>query len=176
MIFSASTLEGAFVIALDRKEDARGYFARTFCVEEFEAHGLNPRVVQCNMSFNRRKGTLRGMHWQVQPRAEAKLVRVTRGAIHDVIVDLRPESPTRLQHFAVDLTAENGRMLYIPEGFAHGFQTLAENTEVFYQMSEFYAPEHARGARWNDEAFGIEWPLPDPIMSERDQAWPDFAQ
>jgi dTDP-4-dehydrorhamnose 3,5-epimerase len=127
------------------------------------------------VSFNRRKGTLRGMHWQVHPRAEAKLVRVVRGAVRDVIVDLRHESPTRLQYFAVDLTDENGRMLYIPEGFAHGFQTLAENTEVFYQMSELYAPEHARGARWNDEAFGIPWPLPDPIMSDRDRGWPDFG-
>jgi dTDP-4-dehydrorhamnose 3,5-epimerase len=176
MIFNASTLEGAYVIALEPMEDSRGFFARSFCVEEFEAHGLNPRVAQCNVSFNRRKGTLRGMHWQVHPRAEAKLVRVTRGAIHDVIVDLRHGSPTHLKPFGVDLTAENGWMLYIPEGFAHGFQTLAENTEVFYQMSELYAPEHARGARWNDEAFGIQWPLPDRIMSDRDQAWPDFAQ
>ncbi len=175
MIFTETSLKGAFVIGLDRKEDIRGYFARTFCVEEFQAHGLNPSVAQCNVSFNKRKGTLRGMHWQAPPSAEAKLVRVVRGAICDVIVDLRQESATYLQHIAVDLTAENGLALFIPEGFAHGFQTLADDTEVFYQMSEFFAPEHARGARWDDPAFGLRWPLPISIMNERDQSWPVFA-
>lgn len=175
MFFTEAKLKGAFVIGLDRKADLRGFFARTFCVQEFEAHGLSPRVVQCNMSYNRHRGTLRGMHWQAPPSAEAKLVRAVRGSVLDVIVDLRPGSPTYLQHVAVELTASNGQMLYIPEGFAHGFQTLEDETEVFYQMSEFHAPEQARGARWNDPAFGIAWPLPDPIMSDRDRTWPDYS-
>lgn len=175
MFFTEAKLKGAFVIGLDRKADLRGFFARTFCVQEFEAHGLSPRVVQCNMSYNRHRGTLRGMHWQAPPSAEAKLIRAVRGSVLDVIVDLRPGSPTYLQHVAVELTASNGQMLYIPEGFAHGFQTLEDETEVFYQMSEFHAPEQARGARWNDPAFGIAWPLPDPIMSDRDRTWPDYS-
>ena len=175
MIFTETKLSGAFLIDLDRREDVRGYFARVFCVEEFRAKGLSPQVAQCSISFNRHKGTLRGMHWQAAPKAEAKLIRVTRGAIHDVIVDLRPDSPTRLQHITAKLSANNGRMLYIPEGFAHGFQTLAEDTEVFYQMTEFFAPECARGARWNDPAFGITWPLPKPVMNGRDSTWPDFV-
>lgn len=175
MIFAETRLTGAFVIDMDPKTDLRGYVARTFCVHEFQSHGLNPRIVQCNVSFNKRKGTLRGMHWQIPPYAEAKLVRVIRGGVHDVIVDLRPGSPTYLQHIAVELTSVNGRMLYIPEGFAHGFQTLEDNTEVFYQMSEFYTPEYGRGARWNDPAFAILWPLPNPIMSDRDKAWSDFS-
>jgi dTDP-4-dehydrorhamnose 3,5-epimerase len=175
MTFTETKLSGAFLIDLDRKEDVRGYFARVFCAEEFRAKGLNPQVAQCSISFNRRKGTLRGMHWQVPPKSETKLVRVTRGAIHDVIVDLRPDSPTRLKHVAIELTADNGLMLYIPEGFAHGFQTLADNTEVSYQMSEFFAPEYGRGARWNDRAFGIEWPIPAPILNRRDRNYPDFV-
>ncbi len=175
MFFTEAKLKGAFVIGLDRKADLRGFFARTFCVQEFEAHGLSPRVVQCNMSYNRHRGTLRGMHWQAPPSAEAKLIRAVRGSVLDVIVDLRPGSPTYLQHVAVELTASNGQMLYIPEGFAHGFQTLEDETEVFYQMSEFHAPEQARGARWNDPAFGIAWPLPDPTMSDRDRTWPDYS-
>jgi dTDP-4-dehydrorhamnose 3,5-epimerase len=175
MIFAETKLNGAFLIGLDRKEDVRGFFARSFCVQEFQAHGLNSRVVQCNVSFNRRKGTLRGMHWQSAPSQESKLVRVTRGAILDVIVDMRPGSMTRLSHVAVELTADNAAMLYIPEGFAHGFQTLEDHTEVFYQMSEFYAPERACGARWNEPAFGIAWPLPDPVLSDRDRTWPDFT-
>jgi dTDP-4-dehydrorhamnose 3,5-epimerase len=175
MIFTEIGLKGAFLVGLDRREDSRGYFARSFCVHEFKEHGLNPRVVQCNVSFNRLRGTLRGMHWQEPPKAEVKLVRVTRGAVYDVIVDLRPDSPTRLQHVAVELTAGNARALYIPEGFAHGFQTLEDNTEVFYQMSEFFASEAARGARWNDPAFGISWPLPDPFMNDRDRTWPNLV-
>lgn len=174
MIFTETKLAGAFLIDLDRKEDVRGYFARVFCAEEFRANGLNPQVAQCSTSFNRCKGILRGMHWQVAPKAEVKLIRCTRGVIFDVIVDLRPDSQTRLQHIAAELSEDNGRMLYIPEGFAHGFQTLADDTEVFYQMSEFFAPECGRGARWNDPAFKIAWPLPNPIMNDRDRAWPDF--
>jgi dTDP-4-dehydrorhamnose 3,5-epimerase len=162
------------VLELEKHKDDRGFFARTFCVREFDAHGLKPHLVQCSTAFNLRRGTLRGFHWQASPNAEAKLVRVTRGAIHDVIVDLRSESATHLQYFTIELTADNGRMLYIPEGLAHGFQTLADDTEVSYQMSEFFAPESGRGARWNDPAFGVAWPLPNPIMNQRDQNWPDF--
>jgi len=174
MIFTETKLGGAFLIDVDRKEDIRGYFARVFCVEEFRAKGLNAQVAQCSVSFNCRQGTLRGMHWQIAPRAEAKLVRCTRGAIFDVIVDLRPNSPTRLQHISVELSEGTGRMLYIPQGFAHGFQTLTDDTEVFYQMTEFFAPDCGRGARWNDPAFEIAWPLPDPVMNDRDRSWPDF--
>lgn len=155
--------------------DERGFFARTFCRQEFEAHGLNPEVVQCNVSFNERKGTLRGMHYQAAPFAEAKLVRCTSGSIYDVIIDLRPTSATFKKHFAVELSAENGRVLYIPEDFAHGFQTLQNDTEVFYQMAQRYSAEHARGVRWNDPAFGIEWPEGERIIIERDQNYPDFA-
>lgn len=174
MVFTETKLSGAFLIDIDRKEDVRGFFARVFCIDEFRAHGLNPTVAQCSISFNPRKATLRGMHWQVEPKAEAKLIRCTRGAIFDVIVDLRFNSPTRLQHVALELTQENRRMLYIPGEFAHGFQTLADDAEVFYQMTESFTPEYARGARWNDPAFRVAWPLPDPIISERDRSWPDF--
>jgi len=160
---------------MERRTDERGFFARTFCRQEFEAHGLNPEVVQCNVSFNERKGTLRGMHYQAAPFAEAKLVRCTSGSIYDVIIDLRPTSATFKKHFAVELSAENGRMLYIPEDFAHGFQTLQNDTEVFYQMAQRYSAEHARGVRWNDPAFGIEWPEGERIIIERDQNYPDFA-
>ena len=153
----------------------RGFFARTYCEREFDSHKLNSRVVQCNTSFNRTKGTLRGMHFQAPPHEEAKLIRCTRGAIYDAIVDLRRESPTFKQYFSAVLSAENGKMLYIPERFAHGFQTLEDNTEVFYQMSQFYAPEHARGVRWNDPAFEIEWPADERIIIDRDQSYPDFV-
>lgn len=173
MRFIETEIKGAFIIEPELIEDERGFFARTFCQEEFKAHGLNFRVVQCNISFNKKRGTLRGMHYQIAPYQEAKLVRCTRGAIYDVIIDLRPESPTFKQWIAVELTAENRRMLYVPEGFAHGFQTLEDNTEVFYQMSEFYHPECARGVRWDDPAFGIEWPIITPILSERDRSYPD---
>lgn len=174
MRFTETRLHGAFIVELEKHEDERGYFARTFCVREFEERGLSSHLVQCSTAFNVRRGTLRGFHWQALPKPEVKLVRVTRGAIHDVIIDLRPESSTRLAHVAVELTADNGLMLYIPEGFAHGFQTLADSTEVSYKMSEFYAPECARGARWNDPAFGIEWPLPNPVLNDRDRTWRDF--
>ena len=175
MIFVPTALPGAFVVEPERREDPRGFFARTWCAREFEAHGLNPRLCQCSVSFNKRKGTLRGMHYQAAPHQEAKLVRCTMGAIHDVIIDLRPASPAFKQHVAVVLTAENRRMLYVPEGFAHGFQTLADDTEVFYQMSEFHSPGHARGVRWDDPAFGLVWPPDDRIIIDRDRSYPDFA-
>jgi dTDP-4-dehydrorhamnose 3,5-epimerase len=173
MIFRETRLKGAFTIEPERLEDERGFFARTFCREEFRAHGLNPTVVQCNISVNKKKGTLRGMHYQTPPYPEAKLVLCTRGAVYDVIIDLRPESPTFKQWIAVELTAENHRMLYVPESFAHGFQTLEDNTEVRYQMSEFYHPECARGVRWDDPSFGIEWPqVKKRTMSEKDLNYP----
>jgi dTDP-4-dehydrorhamnose 3,5-epimerase len=168
-------LAGAFVIELERRMDQRGFFARTFCQQEFEAHGLKTQVAQCNVSFNKRKGTLRGMHYQAAPFAEAKLVRCTSGSIYDVIIDLRRASATFKQYFAVELSVENGRMLYIPEDFAHGFQTLQDDTEVFYQMAQRYSAEHARGVRWNDPAFGIEWPEDERIIIERDQNYPNFV-
>jgi dTDP-4-dehydrorhamnose 3,5-epimerase len=167
-------LPGVWIVDLEKHEDERGYFARSWCRREFEEHGLNPNLVQCSLSFNHKKGTLRGMHCQIAPHGETKLVRCTRGAIFDVVVDLRPASPTYKQWAAAELTSENGRALYIPEGFAHGFQTLADDAEVFYQMSEFYHPESARGIRWNDPALKIEWPFPDPILSARDKNYNDF--
>ena len=174
MIFEETRLAGAFIIHAELHEDARGFFARTWCRQEFEEHGLNPRLVQCNISFNLKKGTLRGMHYQEAPREEAKLVRCTMGSICDVIVDLRADSPTFSEHVAVTLSAENRKMLYVPEKFAHGFITLVDNTEVFYQMSEFHSQENARGFRWNDPFFGIRLPLEVGVISERDGAYPDF--
>ena len=171
MIFIETKLKGAYIIEPERLEDERGFFARTWCEDEFAAHGLNPRLVQCNISFNKKKGALRGMHYQVAPYEEAKLVRCTKGAIYDVIIDLRFNSPTHKQWFAVELTAENRKMLYVPEGFAHGFQTLEDDSEVFYQMSEFYHPECARGVRWNDPAFRIEWPIKIAVISLKDQSF-----
>lgn len=175
MIFSETRLKGAFIIEMERREDERGFFARSWCQKEFLAHNLNPVVVQCNVSFNRTKGTLRGMHYQAAPFAEAKLVRCTAGAVYDVIIDLRRDSGTYKQHVGEVLSAGNERMMYVPEGFAHGFQTLEDNTEVAYQMSQFYSPEHARGVRYNDPAFGIHWMIGDPVMAERDRTYPDFA-
>lgn len=175
MIFRETELKGAYIIEPERIEDERGFFARTWCRREFEAHGLNPRLVQASLSFNRRKGTLRGMHYQASPHEEVKLVRCTQGEIFDVIIDLRPASPTYCRHVAVRLSAENRLMLYIPEGLAHGFQVLADATEVHYQMSEFYHPESARGVRWDDPAFAIAWPQTDVrLISDRDRGWPDF--
>jgi dTDP-4-dehydrorhamnose 3,5-epimerase len=159
---------------VEKHVDTRGFFARTYCEREFEAHNLISRFVQCNTSFNKSKGTLRGMHFQLPPCEEAKLVRCTRGAIYDVIVDLRPTSPTFKRHVSAVLSAENGRMLYAPQGFAHGFQTLQDDTEVFYQMSGFYSPEHARGVRWNDPAFGINWPPDERSILDRDRSYADF--
>jgi dTDP-4-dehydrorhamnose 3,5-epimerase len=165
-------LEGAFTVEIEPIEDERGFFARSFCKEEFRAHGLDPVVAQCNVSLNRLRGTLRGLHYQDKPYEEAKLVRCTLGAVWDVIVDIRENSATSHRWYAVELTAENHRALYVPRGFAHGFQTLVDESEVLYQMSEFYHPESSRGLRWDDPAFGISWPLPDPILSPRDRAYP----
>jgi dTDP-4-dehydrorhamnose 3,5-epimerase len=174
MIFTETTLKGAFLIEPERRPDERGFFARAWCQQEFAAIGLEPRWVQCNISFNRQRGTLRGMHYQAAPYAEAKLVRCTMGAIHDVIIDLRADSSTFRQWLAVELTADNRLILFIPKGFAHGFQTLTDDTEVFYQMSQFYAPDYARGVRWGDPAFNIPWPADKRIISARDLGFPDF--
>lgn len=174
MIFKETQLKGAYIIEPERLEDERGFFARTWCQREFQEHGLNPRLMQCNISFNRKKGTFRGMHYQLAPNEEAKLVRCTKGLIYDVIVDLRPNSPTFKEDLAVVLSAENRMMLYIPEKFAHGFLTLEDDTEIFYQMSEFYVAESARGFRWDDPAFGIQLPFEVTVISDRDQHYPDF--
>lgn len=176
MIFEETRLGGAYIVDAEPRRDQRGFFARTWCEQEFKEHGLNPRLVQCNISFNLKKGTLRGMHFQAAPHEEAKLVRCTMGAICDVIIDLRPDSPTFKEYLTVMLSAENRKMLYIPEKFAHGFITLEDDTEVFYQMSEFYSPENARGFRWNDPFFGIRLPLEVAVISERDRNYPDFCQ
>jgi len=175
VIFTETKLPGALLIEPEKLEDDRGFFARSWCCREFEANGLNPRLVQCDISFSHNKGTLRGMHYQVAPFSEVKLVRCTRGSIYDAIIDLRPDSPTFKDHMGVILSAENHKMLYVPEGFAHGFVTLEDSTEVVYQMSEFYAPEHGRGVRWNDRTFEICWPIVPTIMSERDRTCPDFC-
>ena len=176
MKFSETPLPGAFVIDIEPMQDERGFFARSWCKNEFQDHGLNPNLVQCNISFNQKKGTLRGMHYQAAPHEEAKLVRCTRGAIYDVIVDLRVDSPAYRKCYACELTAENRRSLYIPEGFAHGFQTLQDNTEVFYQMSEFYYPESARGFRWDDPSFGLEWPEAERIISPKDLQYQGYCE
>jgi dTDP-4-dehydrorhamnose 3,5-epimerase len=175
MIFTQTDLAGAFVIEPETHEDARGFFARTWCQREFASHGLNAHLAQCSVSFSHSRGTLRGIHYQTAPREEAKLVRCTKGSIYDVIIDLRADSATFTRSFTVELTANNRRMLYVPEGIAHGFQTLEDNTEVFYQISEFYTPEYARGIRWNDPLFGIRWPLDLRMISDKDQSYPDFA-
>jgi dTDP-4-dehydrorhamnose 3,5-epimerase len=175
MIFREMEIKGAYIIEPERIEDERGFFARTWCQREFEKHGLNSRLVQTNISFSKNKGTLRGMHYQIKPNEEAKLIRCTRGEIFDVIIDLRPESITYKRYINIRLSESNLGMLYVPEGFAHGFQTLENDTEVFYQMSEFYDQGSACGVRWNDPAFAIEWPQSDiRIMSERDRNWPDY--
>jgi dTDP-4-dehydrorhamnose 3,5-epimerase len=175
MVFTPTSLPGAFVVEPELRRDVRGLFARTWCREEFAAQGLNVQLVQCNASFTERRGTVRGMHYQEAPHQEAKLVRCVRGAIHDVIVDLRPHSPAFRQHFAVDLREGSYRMLYVPEGVAHGFQTLADETEVAYQMSAAYHPEAQRGIRWDDPAFAIPWPEPVCLVSDRDRSFPDFT-
>lgn len=171
MIFTETKLAGAFVIDIERKEDSRGFFARVFCQREFEAHGLKPVIAQANVAFNRVKGTLRGMHFQFPPVAETKLVRCTRGAILDVIVDLRPESPTFLDHIAVELSEENSRALYVPERFAHGYQVLRDSTETSYQVGEFYAPGCEGGLLYDDPRLGLNWPLPVSEISEKDRLW-----
>jgi dTDP-4-dehydrorhamnose 3,5-epimerase len=176
VIFSETELRGAFVVDLEPRGDERGFFARAWCAREFRDHGLSPALVQCNISFNPHRGTVRGMHFQRVPHAEAKLVRCTRGALFDVIIDLRPESPTFKRWTGVELTADNRRALFVPEGFAHGYQTLVADTEAFYQVSEFYAPEAEGGVRWDDPAFGIEWPLAtEPVLSDKDRNWPRFT-
>jgi dTDP-4-dehydrorhamnose 3,5-epimerase len=173
--FTPLDLEGVYVVDVDRIEDERGFFARSWCRREFEQAGLDPNLVQCNLSFNPRKGTLRGMHFQAPPHEESKLVRCTMGAVHDVIVDVRANSGTRGKWVAVELTGQNRRMLYIPKGFAHGFQTLCDDTEVFYQMSEFFFPEAARGLRWDDPVLGISWPDAGRIVSTKDRSYDDFV-
>jgi dTDP-4-dehydrorhamnose 3,5-epimerase len=175
MIFTETELPGAFVIDIERRDDERGFFARAWCEREFEEHGLSTRVVQCNLAYNHVKATLRGLHYQAAPHAEVKLVRCMRGAIYDVIVDLRDDSPTFTQWIGLELTADNRRMLYVPEGFAHGYQTLADDSETYYQVSVFYEPGAERGVRWDDPAFGIDWPPAERrIVSAKDRGWPDF--
>jgi dTDP-4-dehydrorhamnose 3,5-epimerase len=175
MRFVPTELDGAWIIQQERHRDARGSFARTFCAREFAEHGLNPAIVQTNISSAPLRGTVRGMHWQADPAAETKLVRATQGALWDVIVDLREGSPTFRRWFGIELSAALGTALYVPAGFAHGFQTLAADTETSYAMSEFYSPEHSLGARYDDPAFGIHWPLPVCSIADRDLAWPAFA-
>jgi dTDP-4-dehydrorhamnose 3,5-epimerase len=176
VVFVETKLPGVYIIDVEKREDGRGLFARTFCQHEFEAHGLNPRVAQCSTSYNKKKGTLRGLHYQIAPYEEAKLVRCTMGAIYDVAVDLRPDSPTYKQWVAVELNEDNRRALYIPAGCAHGFQTLVDGAEVYYQISEFYHAEAAKGFRWDDPAFGVQWPLREgPILSERDRSYADYS-
>lgn len=176
MTFTETPLKGAFLIDLEPHLDSRGFFAHSFCRREFEAHGLCPDVAQRNISFNQKAGTLRGMHFQRTPASEAKLVRCLRGRIHDVIVDLRPESPTFREHLAVELSDETYRALFVPESFAHGFQSLVDETLVEYQMSEYYAPEHGSGFRYDDPALALVWPFPVTSISAQDLAWPAFAQ
>ena len=175
MRFVETPLKGAYVIELEPVQDARGFFARAWCENELESRGLVGRVAQTNLSFNVTKGTLRGLHYQVTPHEEVKFIRCIAGSIFDVMVDLRPDSPTLRAWFGVELSAENRKMLYVPKGFAHGYQTMVDRAEVFYLTSEFYAPTYERGVRWNDPAFGISWPLAPVAMSARDQAFPDFA-
>ena len=172
MIFTETKLKGAFLIDLERREDSRGFFARSFCQNEFEAHHLKPVIAQANLAYNHVKGTVRGMHFQIPPKAETKLVRCTRGAILDIIVDLRPESPTYLQHVSAELTEDNHRALYVPERFAHGYQVLVDKTETSYQVGEFYSPPHERALRYDDPNLGLSWPLPVTVVSDKDKVAP----
>lgn len=174
MIITPTTVDGVHEIALEPHEDERGSFARIFCRREFDASGLDSTVAQCNLSANRKRGTLRGLHYRAAPSEEAKVVRCVQGAIYDVAVDLRPGSPTRLRHHAAELSADNGLALYVPPGCAHGFQTLEDDSVVLYLMTDFYQPELGRGVRWNDPAFAIPWPIEDPVMLDRDREYPDF--
>lgn len=174
MIFTETKLKGAYLVDLEKISDNRGFFSRRWCAREFTSHGLNPAVVQVNMGHNIKKGTVRGMHFQVAPNAEVKLVYCSKGALYDVIIDLREGSATKGQWFGVELTADNGRMLYVPEGFAHGYQSLEDETDLVYQASQFYVKESATGVRFNDPAFGIVWPLPVNIVSSGDQCWLDY--
>ena len=174
MLFSETPLKGAHVIELEKRGDERGFFARMFCEKEFSTHGLATRLVQVNNSAAARRGTLRGCHYQLPPKAETKLVRCIRGALYDVIIDVRRDSPTFGNHFGVELTAENRKMLYVPKGFAHAFLTLEDETEAIYLVDEFYAPDHERGIRWNDPKFGIDWPIDPVVISDKDRNFPDF--
>jgi len=175
MIFKKTKLKDAYVIDIEKLEDTRGFFGRAYCRKEFETQQLIPDLVQCNISFNKFKNTIRGMHYQIAPHQEVKLVRCTRGAIYDVIIDLRSVSSSYKQWIGIELTADNYRMLYVPEGFAHGYQTLYDDTEVFYQVSQYYNPEFERGVRWNDPAFGIQWPVTQAaVISDKDENWSDF--
>ena len=176
MIFVETELKGAFIIELERREDNRGFFARAFCQKEFDAHGLKPMIAQANVASNHLKGTLRGMHFQFPPAAETKLVRCTRGAILDIIVDLRPESPTFMRHIAVELNADNQRALYVPERFAHGYQTLCDTTDTSYQVGEFYTPGCEGGLRYDDPRLGLTWPLPVAVISDKDRVWPMLSE
>jgi len=175
MIFTETNLKDAFIIELEQKEDERGFFARSWDSKIFKDRGLNPNIVQCNVSYSSKKGTLRGMHYQIAPYAEVKLVRCTRGKIFDVIVDLRPNSKTHKQWYGIELTASNHKLLYVPEGFAHGHQSLEDNSELFYQVSQFYMPEYEHGLRWNDPMFEISWPIKSPIISVKDATWKNYA-
>jgi dTDP-4-dehydrorhamnose 3,5-epimerase len=176
MMFSETILAGAYTVDIDRHHDNRGYFARVFCADEFSAHGLKPTVAQGSVSFNAKRGTLRGMHFQYPPATETKFVRCTRGAVVDVIVDLRPESPTYLQHVAVNLSAANGRGLYVPERFAHGFVTLADDTELVYLISNYYTPGAEGGLRHDDPVLGLTWPVPIQVIAERDTRWKAYSE
>ena len=177
MIFEKTKLKGAYVITLEKRKDERGFFARSFCRREFEQHGLNAKIAQCNLSFSKKAGTLRGMHYQIKPYQETKLLSCIRGAIYDVIIDIRPDSPAYKKWFGLELRADDYKMIYVPEGFAHGFQTLRDDTTVYYMVSEFYAPEYERGVRWDDPTFGIVWPYAVPtIISERDKSYEDFGK
>ena len=173
MKFTETALKGAYIVEIERFSDERGFFGRTFCSKEFAEHGLNPNLVQCSTSYNCKKGTLRGMHFQAAPFEEAKFVRCTMGAVYDVIIDLRPASPTYRKWVGTELTAENRTALYIPVGFAHGFLTLEDRSELFYQMSEYWSPPHGRGVRWDDPAFAIKWPMQPLVLSPKDAAYPN---
>jgi len=172
--FTETKLKGAFIIEIEKLEDDRGFFARSWCRKEFESHGLTAGVVQANVSYNHQKGTLRGMHYQIEPYQECKLIRCTRGAVYDVIIDLRPDSPTYKQWTGVELTADNYTMFFVPQDFAHGFQTLMDETEITYQVSQFYTPGSEKGIRFDDRSFNIQWPLDVTIISDKDRTWPDF--
>ena len=175
MKFTETKLKGAFIVEIEKLTDDRGFFARAWCRKEFEAHGLTSAVVQANVSFNRKRGTLRGMHYQIAPFQESKLIRCTRGAIYDVIIDLRPESPTYKKWIGVELTADNYTLFFVPEDFSHGFITLMDDTEITYQVSQFYTPGSEKGIRFNDPTFNIQWPLEVSVISDKDSNWPDFV-
>ena len=175
MIFKKTAVRDAYIVEFEKISDDRGFFARAWCKNEFEAHGLNTRLVQANVASNKKKGVIRGLHYQISPYEESKLIRCTKGAVYDVIIDLREDSPTNKQWIGVELSDENYRMLYVPEGFAHGYQTLQDNTEVTYQVSQFYTPNSERGIRWDDPTFNITWPDTEKrIITEKDQSWPDY--